>query len=414
MELRPGYKLSQLGPIPDDWQVVHLSELGETKRGASSQYIRYRNSGGVRLIRINDFFENNAVFVEPTDKMMTFCITERDLLFAGTGASAGASFLPEVEWIGLPHSYNAPRIRVFQNQCKEYLLYSLQSKYVLRQQKAWFVGNAQPFLDTKAISGFSIAIPPNVGEQCTIAGALGDVDALLAELEKLIAKKRDLKQAAMQELLTGKKRLPGFKGEWAAKTLKQLGDISGAGVDKKIRPNEVAVRLVNYLDVYKRDFIYSRDLYHIVSAPLEQANRCLVKKGDVFFTPSSEVPNDIGVSAVAMEDIPDAVYSYHVVRLRLPEDWDLKYRAYAFKSRQFLDQAERLCEGSGIRYVLTQARFRQLTVLVPPTTQEQAAIGTILFDMDAEIAALEQRREKTYALKQGMMQELLTGQTRLV
>jgi type I restriction enzyme S subunit len=303
---------------------------------------------------------------------------------------------------------------VFQNQCKEYLLYSLQSKYVLRQQKAWFVGNAQPFLDTKAISGFSIAIPPNVGEQCTIAGALGDVDALLAELEKLIAKKRDLKQAAMQELLTGKKRLPGFKGEWAAKTLKQLGDISGAGVDKKIRPNEVAVRLVNYLDVYKRDFIYSRDLYHIVSAPLEQANRCLVKKGDVFFTPSSEVPNDIGVSAVAMEDIPDAVYSYHVVRLRLPEDWDLKYRAYAFKSRQFLDQAERLCEGSGIRYVLTQARFRQLTVLVPPTTQEQAAIGTILFDMDAEIAALEQRREKTYALKQGMMQELLTGQTRLV
>ena len=172
-----------------------------------------------------------------------------------------------------------------------------------------------------------IVVPPTVVEQSAIATSLSDVDALINSLDRLIAKKRDLKQAAMQELLTGKRRLPGFSGEWRLRTLCQIGDISGAGVDKKIHPGEILVRLVNYLDVYRRNFIYSKDLNHTVSAPAEQATRCSVKKGDIFFTPSSEVPNDIGISAVAMEDIPDAAYSYHVVRLRLAEDWDLGIRA---------------------------------------------------------------------------------------
>ena len=414
MELKPGYKQTEVGIIPEDWDIVPVSKLGETKRGASSLCIKYRQAGGVRLIRINDFFEDKPVFVEPTAEIMRFALGERDLLFAGTGASAGASYLPKEEWLGLPHSYNAPRIRVFKDDSKEFLLYSLQSGYVLRQQRAWFVGNAQPFLDTKAISNFSIAVPKTSTEKCAIAKALSDVDALLGGVERPIAKKRDLKHAAMQQLLTGQARLPGFHGEWEVKTLGQLGKISGAGVDKKIRPDEPPVRLVNYMDVYRRTFIYSKDLNHVVSASPEQAARCAVRKGDVFFTPSSEMPFDVAVSAVAMEDIPDATYSYHVVRLRLDEDWDLLFRAYAFKSQEFVNQAARASEGSGVRYVITQGRFRQLSVRYPPTKAEQTAIAEVLSDMDAELAALQQRRDKTGALKEGMMQELLTGRTRLV
>jgi type I restriction enzyme, S subunit len=115
-----------------------------------------------------------------------------------------------------------------------------------------------------------------------------------------------------------------------------------------------------------------------------------------------------------MEDIPDAAYSYHVVRLRLEADWDLLFRAYVFKTKEFLDQAARASEGSGVRYVITQAKFRQLSVYFPPNKKEQAAIAAILSDMDAELAALEQRLAKTRDLKQAMMQELLTGKTRLV
>jgi type I restriction enzyme, S subunit len=92
----------------------------------------------------------------------------------------------------------------------------------------------------------------------------------------------------------------------------------------------------------------------------------------------------------------------------------LLFRAYAFKSQDFLNQAARACEGSGVRYVITQSRFRQLSVRFPSIKEEQTAIATVLSNMDAELAALEQRRAKTSALKQGMVQELLTGKTRLV
>jgi len=185
-------------------------------------------------------------------------------------------------------------------------------------------------------------------------------------------------------------------------------------VDKKIRPGEPPVRLVNYMDVYRRNFIYSKDLDHVVSASVDQAAQCAVRKGDVFFTPSSEMPFDIAVSAVAMEDIPDACYSYHVVRLRLDEDWDLNFRTYAFKTKAFFDQAARTCEGSGVRYVITQGKFRQLTIRYPTDKAEQTAIAEVLTEMDAELTALEARREKTRDLKQAMMQDLLTGKTRLV
>ena len=255
---------------------------------------------------------------------------------------------------------------------------------------------------------------PSVKEQRAIAEVLSDVDGLIQSLDALIAKKRAIKQATMQQLLTGKTRLPGFSGEWETKRLGDIGEISGAGVDKKIRPNEIMVRLVNYLDVYRKAFLYSKDLVQEVSAKQDQVRRCSVNKGDIFFTPTSEVRDDIGRSAVAMENISDGVYSYHVVRLRLNTNWDLRFRAYAFDTKDFYDQASLSCEGSGTRYVITLPKFRAITIRFPPTTEEQSAIATILSDMDAEIAALERRRDKTCAIKQGMMQQLLTGRIRLV
>lgn len=270
-----------------------------------------------------------------------------------------------------------------------------------------------PQLTAPQISNYLIPVPPEP-EQRAIAEALSDVDGLLNALEALIAKKRAIKQATMQQLLTGKTRLPGFSGAWETKQLGEIGEISGAGVNKKINVNEESVRLVNYLDVYNKTFIYSKDLMHQVSARPGQIRRCAVEKGDIFFTPSSEVPDDIGCSAVAMEDIPDGVYSYHVVRLRLKTDWDIFFRAYIFNTKEFLDQASRQCDGSGTRYVISLPKFRAMTVRFPPTIEEQRAIGAVLSDMDAEIAALEQRRDKTIAIKQGMMQQLLTGKVRLV
>ena len=114
-----------------------------------------------------------------------------------------------------------------------------------------------------------------------------------------------------------------------------------------------------------------------------------------------------------MEDVPNAAYSYHVVRLRLKEDWDLLFRTYAFKTREFLGQAETLCDGSGTRYVISLSKFRNITIGVPEP-KEQAAIADVLWAMDKEIALLEARLSKARQIKQGMMQELLTGRIRLL
>ena len=204
-----------------------------------------------------------------------------------------------------------------------------------------------------------------------------------------------------------------FNGEWKTKRLGDLGDISGTGVDKKINVNEVLVRLVNYLDIYHKTFLYSKDLTHEVSAKPEHLRRCMVRKGDVFFTPTSEVRNDIGHSAVAMEDIPDGVYSYHVVRFRLKTDWDLCFRVYAFNTKRFLDQASAQCEGSGTRYVITLPKFRAMVVNFPTSVEEQRAIGEVLSDVDELLVGLETMISKKRAIKQATMQQLLTGKIRL-
>jgi len=274
-------------------------------------------------------------------------------------------------------------------------------------------GSAINNLSPASVESLRFQMPP-LAEQWAIAEALSDADALVESLDALIAKKRDMKQAAMQQLLTGRTRLPGFKQIWERACLGDLGEISGAGVDKKIEAGELPVRLVNYLDVYRKSKLSSSDLTQWVSARHDQLRRCEVRKGDVFFTPTSEVPGDICNSAVAIQDIPDAVYSYHLVRLRLQDNWDLRFRAYAFGSKDFMDQATRAAEGSGTRYVVTLPRFRALSIRFPVDLLEQGAIGAVLSDMDSEIDALVAQREKAELVKQGMMQELLSGRVRLV
>jgi len=425
----PGYKQTEVGVIPEEWEAVQLAAVTPENRkngivdgpfGSNLKTIHYRKSG-IPIITsgyVTDgvFYADKYLYVDPSKfrEEKRSAVQPGDIVMAKIGERCGASaILPLTHETGIL-SGNALKITVDETRYSTsyvwQVLWNLHTSGKLMELRT--VG-AQPALSMASLKRFRIPVPPALPEQRAIATALSDVDALLAALDRLIAKQRDLKQAAMQQLLTGQTRLPGFEGEWERKRLGEVGTISGSGVDKKLRPDETPVRLVNYMDAYRKDFIFSKDLDHWVTAPTHQLRRCAVQKGDVFFTPSSETRNDIANSAVAMEDIPDAAYSYHIVRLRLTEPWDLLFRAYAFKTKAFFDQAETICDGGGTRYVISQSKFRTMTVLVPPLP-EQTAIATVLSDMDLELAALEQRREKTRALKQGMMQELLTGRTRLI
>lgn len=162
------------------------------------------------------------------------------------------------------------------------------------------------------------------------------------------------------------------------------------------------------------ELTFSKDLHFWATASDVKIKTCNVLQGDIFFTPSSEMPYDIALSAVAMENMNSVCYSYHIYRFRIFEDIDLQYRAYMFKSSSFYEQANVACEGSGKRYVISLSKFKDLTVYYPSDKKEQHAIATILSDMDNEIAKLEARRNKYKLIKSGMMQKLLTGQIRLV
>jgi type I restriction enzyme, S subunit len=401
----PGYKQTEVGVIPEDWDVLPVSKLGETKRGAGSLCIKYRSSGGVRLIRINDFFQDNPVFVEPTDEIMRYSIHERDLLFAGTGASAGASYLPKQEWIGLPHSYNAPRIRVFEKSCKEYLLYSLQTDYVLKQQRAWFVGNAQPFLDTKAISNFSISLPPTKAEQEAIAGALSDADALIESLEQLLTKKRHLKQGAMQKLLTGKTRLPGFSGEWEIKT---LGEIGEALIGLTYTPNDVradGVLVLRSSNVFEGNLRFDDNVY----VQLEISERIMIRSGDILICVRNGSRDLIGKCAKIDERCEGMTFGAFMAVFRTPF---YGFVFYQFQSNVLKRQIHEHL-GATINQI-TNKSLNSFSIPFPKDEAEQTAIAAILSDMDAEIAALEAKLAKTRQIKQGMMQALLTGKIRLI
>jgi type I restriction enzyme S subunit len=421
MEVRSGYKQTEIGAIPQDWDVKRLGELGSIVRGGSPRPAgdpRYFNGNFIPWLTVAALtnIPEHALEVTETVGFLTEegashsrTLAAGTLIIANSGATLGVAKI-----LGVTCCANDGIAAIVNQQSgeKPFICYYINTRTKsLRDVVA--TGNGQPNLNTGLIRSIAVPCPPPP-EQRAIASALSDVDALLGGLDRLIAKKRDLKHAAMQHLLTGQTRLPGFHGEWDVKTLDELGEVSGAGVDKKTRLDEPPVRLVNYMDVYRRSFIYSKDLDHVVSARAEQVARCAVRKGDVFFTPSSEMPFDIAASAVAMEDIPDAAYSYHVVRLRLAADWDLPFRAHIFHTQEFLDQAARASEGSGVRYVITQGRFRGLSVRFPKDKPEQTAIASVLSDMDAELAVLEARRDKTRYLKQAMIQELLTGKMRLV
>ena len=238
-----------------------------------------------------------------------------------------------------------------------------------------------------------VHLPPEP-EQRTIAAALSDVDALLAKLDQFTAKKRDLKQATMQQLLTGQTRLPGFSGEWA---VKRLGDVAEIVMGQSPSSSNYNARGSGLpLIQGNADIANRKTIRRIFTTEITKRGKC----GDILMSvraPVGEISRAVfdvclgrGVCAIRFQ----TDYFYHYLISKEPS-W------------------ARLSKGSTFDSV-NSADVKALEVYLPDDAAEQTAIATVLSDMDAELAALETRRDKTRALKQGMMQELLTGRIRLV
>ncbi|WP_411885685.1 restriction endonuclease subunit S [Polaromonas sp. YR568] len=256
--------------------------------------------------------------------------------------------------------------------------------------------------------GLVVAPVPPLPEQRAIATALGDMDALLGGLDSLIAKKRDLKQAAMQQLLTGQIRLPGFDGEWSRTELKQLVLIpitDGPHMTPRFYNSGVPFLSVNNLVDNRIDLT---DLRYISKVDDQIfAKKCKPRVGDVLLGKAASV----GKVAIVEEEFDFNIWS-PIALVRANEEIHAKFLYYQLLSTDCVGQISLLTNSSS-QGNIGMGDIEKLQISYPER-EEQTAIAAALSDMDAELAALEARRDKTRNLKQVMLQELLTGRTRLI
>ena len=254
----------------------------------------------------------------------------------------------------------------------------------------------------------AMRFPEDAAEQHAICTVLSDVDKLIASLEALIAKKRDIKKAAMQQLLTGRTRLPGFGGEWRTGRLGDLGTLSkGRGI-RRDELSETGVRCVRYGELYTR---YENYVVKPVSRiPQQVAHSALpIKQGDLLFAGSGETAEEIGICVAYIGEEP--VYVGGDIIVLRASGQDAVYLAHLLNSPVAARQKSRMAQGDAVVHIRGD-HLAEIELPLPPLP-EQRAIATVLSDMDDEIAALEHRLDKTHAIKQGMMQQLLTGTIRL-
>ena len=414
MELRPAYKLTDYGPIPEDWCLRPVSDMGEVITGKAlavdglgepRPYLRTKNVFDGR-IDIDD-----VLSMPMTDEQFRqFLLKEGDVLL-----NEGQS----LELVGRCAIYGGeyPGPCAIQNQLLRFRadagVSGLFASHLFRycQQKGVF---ARVALQTTSIAHLGgkrfeqllLPWPPSEGEQCEIAAALSDVDALLDGVDRLIAKKRDLKQAAMQQLLTGQTRLPGFHGEWQ---MKRLGDAADTDPEN-LSPD-------------------TRDDFPFKYIALEDVERGILRRHSeqVFAKAPSRARRKLRPSDILVSTVRPNLQS-HLLFRGYDGDWVCSTGFCVVRCREAIAhppfvfsqmfaagvtrQIDALLTGSSYP-AISSGDVGSLTI-PSPSFDEQAAIATVLSDMDAEIAALAARRDKTRQIKQAMMQELLTGKTRLV
>lgn len=292
----------------------------------------------------------------------------------------------------------------FKNNDQLYIAYLLQTvDFSTHSGKS-----GVPGVNRNDIHKLSVLIPcPS--EQHAVAEALWDVDGSLGALESLIAKKRAIKQAASHQLLTGKIRLPGFSKEWGTKWLRELGQfLKGNGV-KGEDAQSGPLACVRYGEIYTTHHNCVRTFHSWISSEVA-ALATRLDCGDLLFAGSGETKEEIG-KCVAFVMETEAYAGGDIVILR-PRNIDSLFLGYALNMPEVARQKASLGQGDAVVHISASA-LGQISLSIP-ALEEQSAIASVLSDMDAEIAALEARRDKTRAIKRGMMQQLLTGRIRLV
>ena len=413
--------------LPSDWQIKTINEVCNIYTGNSINKKKKEENfiglkEGLNYIGTKDISFNNIIEYEngvkiPFKDLKDFKIAKSNTsLLCIEGGSAGRKIGFTNQDVCFGNKLCC--FEAIEDEPK-FIYFYLQSNDFLRE----FNSNIQGLIggvNKENLRKIKIPIPP-LDEQKRIASALSKIDAYLENTIKLIEEKERFKRGITKKLLTCKEgenipeaRFKGFEGEWEIVKLGDIGTITATGVDKKINDNETPIKLLNYLDVFNRNKLYEKEISYMTTATEKQLEKCNIRKGDLFITPSSEDKKGIAKSSVAMEDFKNTVYSYHIIRVRFNKEIDLKFKSYMCDTDFFHRQAYRLCDGSGQRYFIKLDNFRNMEICIPKSIKEQEKIGGYLSLLDEEIDNLKKQKELIKEMKRGAMQKLLSGEVRLL
>ena len=389
-----GYKLTEVGVIPEDWEVKSVKEMGNPVRGGSPRpagdpkYFDGSYLPWLTVAALTNIRESQIILLETATSLteegalQSRTLQPGTLIIANSGATLGVAKI-----LGIKCCANdgiAALLDVSNDISAFYLTYFIntRTKY-LREVVA--TGNGQPNLNTELIGNFKIPLPPSRIEQESIVEALSDADALIESLEQLITKKRLIKQGAMQELLTGRKRLPGFSGEWERRFLREIC---------KMKSGESITCLD--IDEYSPFPCYGGNgLRGFTKSYTHDGNYALIGRQGALCGNVTQVKGKFFASE-------------HAIVVTPGENIDIDWLAVIL-IRMNLNQYSESSAQPG----LSVSKILEFPCIVP-TMVEQTAISNILSDMDTEIATLETKLSKVRQVKQGMMQQLLTGKIRLI
>jgi type I restriction enzyme S subunit len=402
MAVKAGYQQTEVGVIPQEWEVKFLREVAQIRSGiAKNINVAVTNPIRVHYLRVAnvqdgflDLSEMNQIEISRGD-LQRYAVLPGDVLMneGGDLDKLGRGAIWQGEFNPCVHQNH-----VFVVRCGS----TVDSTYV----NIWSAGSVArryflvagkqttnlASINKTALGKLPVAVPP-LAEQQAIAEALSDVDGLISALDALIAKQRAIKHGAMQELLTGQRRLPGFAGEWEVKTLGEVVDF----LDGKRKP-------IKDSDRAKMQGPYP---YYGASGIIDYVNDYLFDDNLILLGEDGE--NIISRNSRLVFQIVGKVWvNNHAHVLKPKPETDVTFLTEYLESLDFAQYNTGTAQPK-----LNQKVCSLIPVMFPPLA-EQTAIAQILADMDGAIAALVQKRAKTVALKQGMMQALLTGQVRLV
>lgn len=424
VEMKSGYKMTEVGVIPEDWEVKEFNETFSVipNNSLSRDYLN-THAGEYHDIHYGDVLIRYGALLDAGNTEIPFInkaitdkwvnrriVTEGDIIMADTAEDNTVGKCSEVINVnhkkivsGLHTFWLHPNEGLFE---KGFLGYFMNHSLYHNQLLPLIHGTKVSSVSKNEILGTRVLVPLK-NEQTAIATALSDVDSLISALTKKIEKKKAIKQGLMQQLLTGKKRLPGFNDKWKSML---LGDIAEVKDGTHQTPQYVKSGGKPF---YSVENVTADDFKNVKHISLEEhkalTSNYRIEKGDVLMTRIGS----IGCCKYVDWDV-DASFYVSLALLKINEKYDSKFISYLSNIKSFKEEVMLNSLVFAIPQKINLVNISLIKVYIPTSKVEQTAIANILSDCDSEIAALEEKRDKYKEIKQGMMQQLLTGKIRLI